>query len=95
LIEINVPESNVRFGSKADMCVAKPHVRFTPNSDRKSGHPQNAMSALPPKADMCGAQAHVGFGPIADIGSTSDEHSDARQNNSDLGELARLGLNLD
>ena len=38
---------------------------------------------------------HVCFGPIADIGSTSDELSDARQNNSDLGELARLGLNLD
>jgi len=24
---------DVRFGSKADMCVAKSHVRFTPNSD--------------------------------------------------------------
>jgi len=47
------------------------------------------MSALPPKADVCGANRHVCFGPIADIGSTSDEHSDARQNNSDLGELAR------
>jgi hypothetical protein len=29
---------NVRFGSKADMCAAISHVRFTPNSDRKSGH---------------------------------------------------------
>src|SRR5215475_7359710 len=29
------------------------HVRFTPNSDRESGLPQTAMSALPPKADMC------------------------------------------
>jgi hypothetical protein len=28
----------VRFGSKADMCNAKGHVRFTPNSDRESGH---------------------------------------------------------
>ena len=26
--------SNVRFGSKADICAAKSHVRFTP----KSGH---------------------------------------------------------
>jgi hypothetical protein len=43
--------SDVRFGSKADVCVAKPHVRFTPESDRKSGHRQNAMSALPLKAD--------------------------------------------
>ena len=25
-------EPNVRFGSKADMCVAKSHVRFTPES---------------------------------------------------------------
>ena len=28
---------DVRFGSKADMCSAKRHVRFTPNSDRESG----------------------------------------------------------
>jgi hypothetical protein len=28
---------HVRFGSKADMCGAPTHVRFTPNSDRKSG----------------------------------------------------------
>jgi hypothetical protein len=30
--------ANVRFGSKADICSAKRHVRFTPNSDRESGH---------------------------------------------------------
>jgi hypothetical protein len=53
------------------------------------------MSALPSKADMCSATRDVRFVPIADIGSTSDEHSDARQNNPDLGELARLGLDLD
>src|SRR5262245_37603237 len=29
---------DVRFGSKADICGAKRHVRFTPESDRKSGH---------------------------------------------------------
>jgi hypothetical protein len=58
---------DVRFGSKADVCVAKPHVRFAPNSDRKSGHPQNAMSALPLKADVCGANRHVRFGPEADM----------------------------
>ena len=58
---------DVRFGSKADVCVAKPHVRFTPNSDRKSGHRQNAMSALPPEADVCGANRHVRFGPKADM----------------------------
>src|SRR5262245_8433330 len=27
--------SNVRFGSKADMCSAQAHVRFTPESDIK------------------------------------------------------------
>src|SRR5262245_16506539 len=58
---------NVRFGSKADICAATSHVRFTPNSDRESEIPQKAMSALPPKADMCGAIAYVCYGPIADI----------------------------
>jgi len=28
-------------------------VRFTPNSDRESGHDYCGMSAVPPKADMC------------------------------------------
>src|SRR5262249_8830565 len=59
--------THVRFGSKADMCGAQAHVRFTPNSDRESGHPRAVMSALPPKADMCGALAHVGFGPKVDM----------------------------
>ena len=35
------------------------HVRFCgrhpPPRDRKSGHAQKVMSALPPKADICGA----------------------------------------
>jgi hypothetical protein len=37
---------NVRFGSLADICNAKAHVRFTPNSDRESGLQQKVMSAL-------------------------------------------------
>ena len=45
-------EVNVRFGSKADICSATGHVRFAPNSDRKSGFPQKAMSALALKADL-------------------------------------------
>ena len=53
------------------------------------------MSALPPIADMCSALADVRFGPKADIGLTSDEHSNARQDNPDLGELARLCIDLD
>jgi hypothetical protein len=51
--------ANVRFGSLADICSAKEHVRFTPNSDRKSGFPHKVMSALPPKADTCSALAYV------------------------------------
>src|SRR5262249_40165569 len=54
--------THVRFGSKADICSAKRHVCFTPNSDRESEIPQKAMSALPPKADMCNAPAHVDMG---------------------------------
>jgi hypothetical protein len=56
----------VCFGSEADICSAKPHVRFTPDSDRKGGHPQNAMSALPLEADVCGAKSDFRFGPKAD-----------------------------
>jgi hypothetical protein len=58
---------DVRFGSLADICSAKGHVRFTPNSDRESEFPQQVMSALPPKADMCGADTDVRFGPKADM----------------------------
>src|SRR5262245_31188471 len=65
--ELGKGRLNVRFGSKADICSATAHVRFTPNSDRESGHRQTVMSALPPKADMCGARGNVRFGPKADI----------------------------
>src|SRR5262245_54999312 len=43
--------TDVCFGSKADMCSARRHVRFSPNSDRESGLRQPVMSALPPKPD--------------------------------------------
>ena len=59
--------SHVRFGSKADICSATTHVRFTPNSDRKSGLPQKILSALPPKADSRSAATHVRYGPKADM----------------------------
>jgi hypothetical protein len=55
----NKSSVNVRFGSLADICSAKRHVRFAPNSDRERGFPQTVMSALPPKADMCDATKHV------------------------------------
>ena len=34
-------QAYVRFGSQADVCTAKGHVRFAPNSDRKSRHAAN------------------------------------------------------
>ena len=49
------------------MCAAKWHVRFTPNSNRESGHAAMVMSALHLKADMCGAAKDVCYGPKADI----------------------------
>ena len=54
------------------ICATKSDVRFTPNSDRKSGFPHKVMSALPPKADMCAAARDVRFGPIADIACLFD-----------------------
>src|SRR5262245_22402434 len=35
---------NVRFGSKADICNANTHVRFTPESDRGSDFPQGSFA---------------------------------------------------
>jgi hypothetical protein len=73
---------HVRFGSLADICSAKGHVRFAPNSDRESGFPHKVMSALPPKADMCGAASDVRFGPIADIAPYSITSSASNKNDS-------------
>jgi hypothetical protein len=42
--------TNVRFGSKADICGATSHVRFTPNSDRESGHAANGHVCFTPKS---------------------------------------------
>jgi hypothetical protein len=64
--------ANVRFGSKADLCNAPTHVRFTLNSDRESGLPHTVMSALPLKADVCDANRQVCFGPKADSASLFD-----------------------
>src|SRR4029453_7061360 len=67
LLGRNGPEANVRFGSLADICSAKGHVRFAPNSDRESGFHANGDVRFTPKADMCGAVANVRYGPKADI----------------------------
>src|SRR5262245_52501722 len=61
-------KSNVRFGSKADMCAAKRNVRFTPNSDRESGIPAKGHVRFTPKSGLCGAAMDVRYGPIADKG---------------------------
>jgi hypothetical protein len=59
LLERPFITTNVRFGSQADICGAIRHVRFTPNSEHKSGLRQTVLSGLPPKADACGAKADV------------------------------------
>jgi hypothetical protein len=58
--------AHVRFGSKADICGAKRHVRFAPNSDRETGFPQKVMSALTQSGHVQRV-AYVCFGPEADI----------------------------
>jgi len=72
------------------MCAAKRHVRFTPNSDRKSGLALTVMSALLPKADMCGALTDVCFGPEADITNLFDHIVGTRQQRLRNGEAKRL-----
>jgi len=48
--------ADVRFGSEADICSAKAHVRFTPESDRKSRHGPPRQ----PKGDAAGAGLAAG-----------------------------------
>jgi hypothetical protein len=78
------------------MCSAKWHVRFTPNSDRKSRHAAQVMSALPPKADMCDATSNVGFGPKADILTLElDIVWDVTNFHNDYGSKREIGKNAD
>jgi hypothetical protein len=44
---------------------------------------------------MTHREKYVRFRPIADIGPTSNEYRNARQDNPDFGELARLCIDLD
>lgn len=44
---LEADQANVRFGSLADICSAKRHVRFNPDSGRKSGHPANGKADIP------------------------------------------------
>src|SRR5262245_37555026 len=49
---------DVRFGSKADICGAQAHVRFTPNSDIVCVFRQVCFG---PKADSCIAAKSIGI----------------------------------
>ena len=55
----------------------------------------NSHVRFTPNSDIDCVFQHVRFEPIADIGPTSDEHGNARQDDPDLGELARLRIHLD
>jgi hypothetical protein len=48
----HVRDANVRFGSKAEICAAKSHVRFAP----ESGHVRCTSSCL-----LCAKSGHVRF----------------------------------
>ena len=87
------------LGQKQTCAAHQAMSALPPIATAKSRHPQKVMSSLPPKADMCGAAKDVRFTPNSDRKSghraTSDEHSSARQNNPDFGELAWLRMDLD
>ena len=72
-----------RFGSKADMCSAKRHVRFTP----ESGHVRRNFVC-----PLCANSGHR----VYSITSSAllGKRSSARQNNLYFGELTRLCLDL-
>jgi len=56
--QCSLADTHVRYGSKADICGARRHVRFIPKSDRESELPQKAMSALPRKR-TCAVQLEM------------------------------------
>jgi hypothetical protein len=49
-VDIDQRPTNVRFGSLTDICSAKRHVRFTPNSDHESRHPANGHVCFTPES---------------------------------------------
>ena len=76
--------SDVRFGSKADMCSAKRHVRFTP----ESGHVR-CNSGCP----LCANSGHPKLAVA--LSQISDKYRRARQSDDDFGELAGLRIDVD
>ena len=62
-------KADVRFGSLADVCSAKGHVRFAPNSDRESGFPQKVMSPA-----GGGGPRHAEFAIVASGPNSASPH---------------------
>jgi hypothetical protein len=79
--------SDVRFGSKADICAATSHVRFAPNSDRESGHVPNVMSALPPETFAPPSPSAGRFACVVHVLQQESYFLLHRTYNSDFGEL--------
>jgi hypothetical protein len=48
--EVQLDRTDVRFGSLADICSAKGHVRVAPNNDRESGFPQTVIVRFTPES---------------------------------------------
>jgi len=68
-----VAERHVRFGSLADICSATRHVRFTPNSDRKSGHGRRRAALDKRRARCRPVGEHEHTGPAAPRGAKGRE----------------------
>jgi hypothetical protein len=60
-------QSDVRFGSEADMCNAPTHVRFAPNSDRESRHAANGHVRFTLESRHVRRNQQCRYGPRADI----------------------------
>jgi len=75
-------QCHVRFGSKADICAAISHVRFTPNSDRKSRHAANGHVRFTPESGhvrcnyRCPLWANSGHGQSYSITSSARSKMD-------------------
>src|SRR5262245_25172371 len=70
--------ADVRFGSKADICSARRHVRFTPMCGRlrvgKDFLERMQHWSVQPIADMCGANRNVRFGAKSGHVATSSRY---------------------